>query len=92
MCLPQTWTYLDSQTFKSAPELGQFQISTARQVSGPRADLGASGLATMLLKMAEVSGYPPPEKIQESQNQQIIVEWGEPDSSGTYMGRMWIVS
>jgi hypothetical protein len=36
--LPQAWTYLDGQTFtffKSGPELGQFQISTARQVSGP---------------------------------------------------------
>jgi hypothetical protein len=61
--LPQAWTYLDGQTFtffKSGPELGQFQISTARQVSGPAADLGTSGLRTMLLEMAKVSGYPPP--------------------------------
>jgi hypothetical protein len=93
--LPQAWTYLDGQTFtffKSRPELGQFQISTARQVSGPGADLGASGLRTMLLKMAKVSGYPPPRKIQESQTRQIVVVWGNLDSNGTYLGRMWFAS
>jgi hypothetical protein len=89
--LPQAWTYLDGQTFtffKSGPELGQFQISTARQVSGPGTDLGASGQNN-----ASEGGHrfrlPATARHSERQTRQIIVVWGDLDSNRTYVGRIW---
>jgi hypothetical protein len=95
ICLPQAWASLNDQTFtffRSRPELGQFRVSTARQVSGSRADLGPSNLRSLLLKMAKGSGHPPPRNIEERQTRQTIVVWGDLDSNGTCMGRMRFAS
>lgn len=87
--LPETYVRLNEQTFfRSQPHLGQFQISTAKHVSGPEPAWDASALKTSLFQMAKNHGFPRPGKIQEIQTNRVTVVCGDLGSNGTYVGRM----
>jgi hypothetical protein len=93
ICLPQSWASLNEQTFfKSEPQLGQLQFSTAKHLGGPKPIWDAPALRKMLLEMAASHGFPHPRNLQDKQTENITVVCGDLDSNGTYVGRIWFAS
>jgi hypothetical protein len=93
ICLPHPWVSLNEQAcFRSQPLLGQFQISTAKPVGGAKPVWDAPALRAMLFEMAKNSGFPRPQNLQENQTKHITVVYGDLDSNGAYVGRMWFAS
>jgi hypothetical protein len=93
ICLPQSWGGLNERTFfRSEPLLGQLQISTAKHVGGPKPVWDAPALRKMLLEMAVNHRFPRPRNLQEKRTEHVTVVWGDLDSNGTHIGRIWFAS